>query len=139
MSHEAQEFDDDDEKFFNDDLFEHEGVVAIWLNACFEEVNESIGWYDHDYEESHGRGDSDGQFHPQPVRRLLSGLSHCASWIDAAVKAAQELGITEAQYAWMLFDHEYAAPAGPFEIARDTERFPGVDPYYLGAFSFTRP
>lgn len=133
MSKTPEQFDDDDDMFHNPDLMDREGLVAIWLNVTFEEDNKTIGWYDHDYAE----GSTLGRL--QPIRELLTGgFSYWETWIDTAVQAAEKLGVTEAYNIWMLFDHEYAAPAGPFEIATEEERVDDLTPYYLGAFHFTR-
>ncbi|MGW0662540.1 hypothetical protein [Streptodolium elevatio] len=132
MNDDPELFDDDDDMFFNDDLKDREGVVSIWLNVCFEEENKVIGWYDHDYEEGGGLG------RPQPVRQLLSSGSYWETWSEAAVRSAERLGISEARYVWMLFDHEYVAPAGRFDIATDAERFEDETPYYLGSFPYSR-
>lgn len=132
MPDEPELFDDDDEMFLNSDLKDREGVVSIWLNVCFEEDNKVIGWYDHDYEEGGGLG------RLEPVRQLLSSGSYWETWFEAAVQAADALGITEARYVWMLFDHEYVGAAGCFDIATDAERIEGETPYYLGAFPYSR-
>ncbi|MFC5746933.1 hypothetical protein [Actinomadura rugatobispora] len=133
MTDDPAQSDDDDEVFFNDDLVGREGLVSIWLNVGFGEDNKVIGWYDHDYLE----GSTIGR--PQPIRQaLISGGSYWETWLDAAVQAAEGLGITEAYNVWMLFDHEYMGSPGRFELATGAEGVDDLPPYYLGAFRYTR-
>jgi len=133
VSDAPDQFGDDDDMFCNPDLVERDGLVSIWLNVAFGEDNKVIGWYDHDY----GEGSTLGR--PQPVRELLTdGGSYWETWIDAAIQAAEKLGVIDAYNVWMLFDHEYLGPAGFVEGATEEERIDDLTPYYLGAFHFTR-
>ena len=102
------------------------------VECGFAEQNRVIGWYDHDFMECGGRN------HPQPIRQLLEGYSYWETWVDAAVEAAEELGIIEATCVWMIFDHKWSGPAGRFDIATGANRIPDTTPYYSGAFPYTR-
>jgi Leucine-rich repeat (LRR) protein len=119
---EGEEDEDDDDTFWvNADLTDRDGVVSIWLNVHFDEDNAIIGWYDHDQQESGGVG-------PESLAEILRGFSYWTSWIDAALDAGVALGVTEAEFAWLLYDSDWTAKPGPIP------GHPGG--WYLGSFTY---
>ncbi|MGW1991307.1 hypothetical protein [Embleya sp. NPDC001921] len=106
-------------------LFEKRGRVAIWLNTSFDEDNDSIGWFDHDYAEVGGMGKL------MPFRDACCGKSYSKSWIDAAEAAALAAGITEVDHVFALFNYEYMDEPGPVD---DEDAEEGA--YFLGTFDF---
>ncbi|CAM3384156.1 hypothetical protein [Stackebrandtia soli] len=101
------------------------GRVAIWLNTSYDEDNTVIGWFDHDYAEVGGHG-------MKPIEEILQG-SYRNSWLDAALAAAKELGITEAKECFLLFNYECDVEPGPFPDPTEP------DAIFLGNFDKHRP
>lgn len=106
-------------------LVSRPGVVAIWVDTVLDPKGESdgrggpIGWYDHDFLEAE-LGELSG---------LLPQFSHAASFAEAALTAATELGISGERYVSLLYDHAYTAQPGPMK---------GAAGWFLGSFPFTR-
>lgn len=84
--------------------------MSVWLDVQFDEGNDTIGWFDHDYVESGGAGLTGP---PEPLATLFDGSSRAEAWAAPAIAAAARLSITTATCVWILYDHIYDAPRGP--------------------------
>lgn len=106
--------------------------MSVWLDVVFGEDNDIIGWYDHDYAETGGSGQ------PRPLAALFEGYSWVETWREAAVAAGARHGITEATYAWVLYDHVFDAPPGPLVRkavpAKEDDTWVGDGAVFLGTF-----
>lgn len=105
-------------------------TVAVFLNVFFNEDNDAIGWYDHDYSEGWSISSIDD----------LRGGSYSKSHEDKIIEAAQAMGITEFGYIFKLFQFEYEGEPGP--LPEEMQNAEGVSvygkPYFLGNFTYSR-
>ncbi len=106
--------------------FETKGFVSIWVGAFpSEEIREEqlserygeeyedeplslwmgefgFGYFDHDFMDTNSHGMKIG-----PLRALIEPCSYATSFIDTAMQAAAQLGITETQFVMLLYDFCY--------------------------------
>lgn len=66
-----------------------------------------FGFYDHDFVEMMTGGENVADSVPKPVRFLLDVTSYNDSFLQRALLAANECGITESELAFLMYDFEY--------------------------------
>ncbi len=119
-----------EDDFYGQD-FDADGVVSVWVGQSLDDPDADVlqtfcgvGYYDLDRQEM-SAGD---EWPLLPVRELIGLLSDSASFIDAAMQAAQVLGISHARWALAQYEFKY----DPAMAIRDV----ADDPRFLGAFSW---
>lgn len=85
--------------------------------------NCGVGYYRLDDQESNCFN-----FEPTLLRDLLNDISYSESFIDAAIKAASNKGITKARWVIAQYDFEY----NPRRIVRPIS----TDPIFIGVFPY---
>lgn len=105
-------------------VYEEEGHLCVWVNTSFEDNNNIIGWFDHDYAEAAS------QREPGTVAEVLAQISNAPDWLPAVVAAAEQQQIQKITEGFVLFDHHYPAIAGPMPT------IPGAR--FIGNFRFSR-
>ena len=114
-------------------LFEKEGVVSIWvgLKDGDDETDDldvlqdwcGIDYYDPDYQEMNWL-----DFRLIPLKELLKELSYSDSFINHALFAAKQRGITKARWVLLQYNFAYDKKLAKFPIADD--------PIFIGRFKY---
>ena len=128
--------------------FETEGFVSIWigefptesdrenhLRERYEEEFEDqplaewmgefgIGYFDHDFMEANWEG-----LTLRPIRELIGGCSYAATFIEAAVTAAERVKVRETQSVLLLYHFRYDPSLTHVRRGRFLQ--------FLGAFPFS--
>ena len=129
--------------------FDAEGFVSIWCGEFpTEEQREAqlrerygeefedeplaewmgefgFGWFDHDFMDAN----SDGLAW-RSVRELIAPCSYAASYVEAAVGAAAQLGIHKTQTVLLLFDWRYDPAVSGVQQGRFL--------HFVGAFPYSK-
>jgi len=121
-----------EDEFYSQD-FEKEGVVSIWLGL--EDIKKEdeeldvlqnfcgVGYYNLDDQES-----NTFDFKETKIQELLKDISYSESFIDEAVKKAQEKNIQSAK--WVIVQYDFAYDLNKINIDISKE------PIFLGVFDY---
>jgi len=120
------------EEFYSQD-FEKEGVVSIWLGL--EDIKKEdeeldvlqnfcgVGYYNLDDQESNCF-----DFKDTKIEELLKDISYSESFINDALKKAQEKNIQKVKWIIVQFDFSYDLKKVTIEISNE--------PMFLGVFEY---
>jgi len=124
-----------DESDFYGQGFEKSGVVSVWAGLSNKASDSEdldvlqdlcgVGYYSLDNQESNCK-----DFQLVPLTDLLSDLSYVASFQDAAIAAASQLGLGNARWVLAQYDFEY----DPRRVKRQIHE----DPLFLGVFPYSK-
>jgi hypothetical protein len=73
-----------------------DALLAPWMREF------GFASFNHDSLQTRGHGDKVG-----PLHGLIEQCSHAASFVDAAMQAAKQQGMTQTQYVMLLYDFRY--------------------------------
>jgi hypothetical protein len=93
--------------------------LAEWIGEF------GFGWFDHDFMDANS-----DDLARRPIRDLIVPCSYAASYVEAAVAAAEQLGIQTTQTVLLLFNWRYDPVA--------TGVWQGRFLRFVGAFTYTK-